>query len=588
LIADIVFDIPIDHAFSYVIPAGLPVARGQRVSAPLHGRSRVGVVVAVREGETGGLKPLQRAVEPVPVLSDSALELTRWAAGESLSSWGSTVLSLLPPPPRASAAETVSPPADPPAGPAHTPELWADHRREGRLAECLERETGAALVIAPDREAAARWARRLDAARLDSGVPEPERRRAWFAASRGRSRVVVGTRSALLAPLPPPATLALIDEHDPAHKPPGAPRLHSRDLLLRRAALDGSRLLLLSATPSVETWWRAQDGQIARAEAPPGPWPQVITGDTRGILRNHPLTLPLTRAIEDSAKQGRRVALIVSRRASALACDDCGAILRCPDCGVPRALSRDRRQLRCPLCARADAPPDRCAECGGHRLSPFGWDTERVQTSVVRRFPRLAVSRQSLEAQVVIGTPALLRALPTRSVGCVGFIALDSMLRVPDFRAGERTWELLWAAAEAVMPDGRVIVQTQHPEHYAVRTVQAQDRAAFYKEELRFRAELGYPPFRRLCEISARAREDTRAQALAAECVAALRGIAELTVYPPASASPTGARTRRWRFVVKGPADLPHRLAPPLAPLLGKRRGAAGMVEVEMDPQANG
>ncbi len=189
---------------------------------------------------------------------------------------------------------------------------------------------------------------------------------------------------------------------------------------------------------------------------------------------------------------------------------------------------------------------------------------------------------------MVIGTPALLRALPTRSVGCVGFIALDAMLRVPDFRAGERTWELLWAAAEAVMPDGRVVVQTQHPEHYAVRTVQAQDRAAFYKEELRFRAELGYPPFRRLCEISARAREDSRAHALADECAAALRGIADLTVYPPASASPAGARNRRWRFVVKGPADLPHRLAPALAPLLGKRRGAAGMVEVEMDPQANG
>ncbi|HEX5529567.1 MAG TPA: hypothetical protein VFZ82_08405 [Methylomirabilota bacterium] len=587
MIADIVFDIPIDHAFSYAVPAGLGVSRGQRVSAPLHGRSRVGVVVALREGDATSLKPLQRAVEPVPVLSASALELTRWAAGESLSSWGSTLLSLLPPPPRPSAADTVSPPADPPAGAAHQPELWTDHRREARLAECLERESGAALVIAPDREAAARWARRLDAARLDSGVPEPERRRAWFAASRGKSRVVVGTRSALLAPLPPPATLALIDEHDPAHKPPGAPRLHSRDLLLHRAALDGSRLLLLSATPSVETWWRAQDGQIDRTEAAAGPWPQILTADTRGILRNHPLTLLLTRAIEDSAKQGRRAALIVSRRAAALACDDCGAILRCPDCGVPRALSRDRRELRCPLCARVDAPPDHCGGCGGHRLSPFGWDAERVQTSVVRRFPRLTVSRQNLEAQVVIGTPALLRALPTRSVGCVGFVALDGMLRVPDFRAGERTWELLWAAAEAVMPDGRVIVQTQHPEHYAVRTVQAQDRAGFYKEELRFRAELGYPPFRRLCEVSARAREDGRARALADECAAALRGIASLTVYPPASASPTGARNRRWRFVVKGPADLPHLLAPALAPLLGKRRGAAGMVEVEMDPQAN-
>src|SRR6185437_15054649 len=154
------------------------------------------------------------------------------------------------------------------------PELWTDQRREARLAEALERDAGAALVTAPARDAAARWARRLDAARLDSGVPEPERRRAWFAASRGRSRVVVGTRSALLAPLPPPATLALIDEHDPAHKPPGAPRLHSRDLLLRRAELDGSRLLMLSGTPSAESWWHAQEHQIAAADAPAGPWPE--------------------------------------------------------------------------------------------------------------------------------------------------------------------------------------------------------------------------------------------------------------------------------------------------------------------------
>ena len=137
------------------------------------------------------------------------------------------------------------------------------------------------------------------------------------------------------------------------------------------------------------------------------------------------------------------------------------------------------------------------------------------------------------------------------------------------------------------MPDGRIIVQTQHPQHYAIRSAQAQDRSLFYEDELRFRAELGYPPFRRLCEISTRAREDARARALAEECATALRGLDGLTVYPPASASPPGVRTRRWRFVVKGPADLPHRVAPALGPLLGRRRGSAGVVEVEMDPQAN-
>ncbi|HEY7206116.1 MAG TPA: hypothetical protein VIA61_17550, partial [Methylomirabilota bacterium] len=587
-IADVVFDIPLDQPFSYLVPDGLALSRGQRVSAPLHGRSRIGLVVALRDGDAARLKPLQRAVEPVPIVSDTALVLGRWAADESLSSWGSTVLSLLPPPPRSGAAETVSPPAEPSPGARRPAELWTDHRREGRLASSLERDSDAALVIAPDRDAAARWARRLDAARLDSGVGEADRRRAWFAASRGRSRVVVGTRSALLAPLPPPVTLALIDEHDAAHKPPGAPRLHSRDLLARRAALDGDRLLLLSATPSVETWWRAQNKEIVRAEADPGPWPEVITADTRGILRNHPLTLPLTRGIEESARQGRRAALIVSRRTAGLACDECGMILRCPDCGVPRALSRDRRELRCPLCARAEAPPDQCPGCGGRRLSPFGWDAERVQTSVVRRFPRLTVSRENREAQVVIGTSALLRALPARSLGCIGVIALDPLLRVPDFRAGERAWQLLWEAAEAVAPGGRLVVQTQHPDHYAVRSARAQDRAAFYAEELRFRSELGYPPFRRLCEISVRSRDEGKSLALASDCARALRGIPGLTVYPPASVGQAGARLHRTRFVIKGPAELPRLLAPALVPFLGRRRGSAGMVEVEMDPQGNG
>lgn len=588
MIADVVFDIPLDHPFSYLVPDGLALSRGQRVSAPLHGRSRIGVVVALRDGDTARLKPVQRAVEPVPIVSDAGLALGRWAADESLSSWGSTVLSLLPPPPRAGAAEPVSPPAESPPADPRPPELWTDHRRDARLAGSLERESEAALVIAPDRDAAARWAKRLDAARLDSGVGEADRRRAWFAASRGRSRVVVGTRSALLAPLPPPATLALIDEHDPAHRPPGAPRLHSRDLLVQRAALDGSRLLLLSATPSVETWWRAQNKEIVRSDAEPGPWPDVVTADTRGILRNHPLTLPLTRGIEESARQGRRAALIVDRRRSALACDECGGILRCPDCGVPRALSRDRREQRCPLCARADPAPDQCPACGGRRLSPFGWDAERVQTRVARRFPRLTVSRDNREAQVVIGTSALLRTLPARSVGCVGFIALDTLLRLPDFRAGERAWQLLWEAAEAVAPGGRLVIQTQHPDHYAIRSAREQDRAAFYAEELRFRSELGYPPFRRICEISIRSRAEGTSLALAAECAAALRGIPALTVYPPASVTPPGARTSRVRFVIKGPGELPRLLAPALAPFLGRRRGSAGMVEVEMDPQGIG
>jgi primosomal protein N' len=118
--------------------------------------------------------------------------------------------------------------------------------------------------------------------------------------------------------------------------------------------------------------------------------------------------------------------------------------------------------------------------------------------------------------------------------------------------------------------------------------VLAQDRTSFYEEELKFRAELGYPPYRRLAAVSARGREDGLVQTLVAECATALRGIGGLTVYPPLSVSPPRGRNRRWRFVIKGPAELPRLLAPALEPFLGRRRRSSGMVEVEMDPQAGG
>ena len=589
MIADVVFDLPLDHPFSYLIPDSLIVTPGQRVRAPLGGRgARVGVVVALRDGDAAGLRPIQHVADPTPILSGGGLALGRWIADESLSSWGSTLLALLPPPPppRSKRAEVLAPPLEPVLrGAARAPELWTGAAREERLASALGDVPGGALVIAPDTGSAARWARRLDAARLDSGAGPAERRAAWFAAARGRAPVVVGTRGALLVPLPPPATLVLLDEHDPAHKPPGPPRLHSRDILLRRASVDGSQLIMLSGAPSAEAWRKSLEGTVTRVSDGPGPWPEVIASDTRGILRNHPLTLPLTRAIEDMSRAGKSVALIVSRSAGALGCNDCGAVLRCSGCCVALQLRRNRRGIACRLCARTDALPERCPGCGGHRLAPFGWDAERVEASVRRRFPRLTVSRTDPDADVQVGTPALLRGARARRWGGVGFVWFDGFVRVPDFRAGERAFQLLWSAAEAVGADGRVIVQTLHPEHYAVTAVRGQDRDAFYRQELPFRSELGYPPFRRLCYLSARGKTAAGAKALIEEAAGALAGIEGLTVYPAmALGAPGAAAAGRMRSVVKGPDDLAHLIGAALRPFLERGRRSLGVVEIEMDP----
>src|SRR5215813_10244553 len=217
MIADVAFDAPITHPFSYRVPEGLTLARGQRVLAPLRGASRVGVVVDVRSDEDETLKPVLRALEPMPLLDAQALDLIAWVAVDSATSFGSTCLTLLPPPAptpisRAIFEATNREPS--------IPDLLIGAGREARLIERIAGAGATTLVLAADLEGAARWAQRLGklghVVRLDSGVADAERSQAWHALAAGQATLAVGTRSALLAPLPAGATVALIDEHEAA------------------------------------------------------------------------------------------------------------------------------------------------------------------------------------------------------------------------------------------------------------------------------------------------------------------------------------------------------------------------------------
>jgi len=603
VIADVAFDAPVERPFSYRIPPGHGVEVGQRVLAPLAGARRVGIVLAVRDGDDAGLKALLSPAEPAPLLTPSRLDLARWVAAESLSSLGSTCAALLPPPVAGPAPRAAPPPSPGPGvGEGERPgaELLIGAGRERRLLEHVGRATSA-LVVVPDVEAAARWAQRLarlgPVVRLDSGVAESVRASAWAALSEGSARLGVGTRSALLAPLASPGLVALVDEHEAAHKPPGPPRLHARDVVLERAARERLAVALTAATPSVELWWRASDRRgLTVAPPAPGPWPTVTITDTRGILRREPLTPPLARAVRETLAAGRRVLLVVSRLASALACDECGEIVRCPTCALALTYARSSTTLLCRLCATTVPLPDTCPHCGGRRLSPFGWGLERVEHAVRRRFPKVQVARWDPEASrgargeaqraaataadVVIGTRGALRFFGPSSLGLAGFVSPDQLLRLPDFRAGERMFALMWAAAERVGAQGSLVIQSQNPSHYAIDAVARQDLGGFYRPELKFRAELGYPPFRRLALLTITATAAAETRRVADEVAAAVRASSRLTVYPPVA----DRRDRARRIVVKGHADLPAALAQALEDFRGPRPRSRGIIDVEVDP----
>src|SRR5205809_2335914 len=608
-IADVAFDVPLAHSFAYRVPDGWTLAPGQRVVAPLRGASRVGMIVALRDGADARLKTLDRVVDAEPVLSPSHLDLVHWIAAQSLSSVGSTCAALLPPPtttrtpdaaPRRAADAATRTASDVSASPGGRPELLVGAGREKRALERIEAAPGAVLVIAADIETAARWAQRLarlgHAVRLDSGVPDAERVAAWDALRDGSARLAAGTRSALLAPLVAPATLVLIDEHEAAHKPPGPPRIHSRDIAFERAARERLTLLLTSATPSVEAWRRVESGLVDMTAPPRGPWPAVSVADTRGILRREPLTPPLARAIRETLAARRRVFLAVSRLTSALACDECGTVVRCAQCMLALAYSRATATLACRLCGRTEPLPDTCPSCRGRRLSPFGWGVERVEHAVRRRFPDARIARYDPDAlrgargetqraaaaaaQVVIGTRGALRLFGRATLGLAGFVSADQLLRVPDFRAGERTFALLWAAAERVGAGGALVIQSQNPTHYAFDAVVRQDLAAFYGHELRFRGELGYPPFRRLATLPVRGQSAPETERLAARVSAALRTSTALQVYPPGA----DRRNRVRRVVVKGPAELPRLVGAALEEFRGGRQEGRGIIDVEVDP----
>ena len=401
-----------------------------------------------------------------------------------------------------------------------------------------------ALVLVPEialtPQLVGRFQQRLGTAVevLHSGLARGERQQRWLRLWRGEARCAVGVRSAVFAPVRDLGLIVVDEEHEPSYKQEDSPRYHARDLALYRARTLGCPALLGSATPSLESWQRAVAGHTRLLQLPErvggAALPTIEVVPIRATARDRRpngdaaieiLTPPLRTALEQTLAREEQAILLLNRRGFAhfVLCLDCGQRVGCPNCSVTLTLHRRANTLLCHYCNHRAAVPERCERCGGVRVVPFGVGSERLEGEVAHLFPAARLARLDRDAvrrrgelvqllrrfadhqiDVLVGTQMLAKGHDYPRVTLVGVVVADTSLALADFRAAERTVQLLaqvsGRAGRGTQP-GRVIIQAFDVDHPAIAAAAANDYRAFAEQELAERRLLNYPPFRRLAAV---------------------------------------------------------------------------------------
>jgi primosomal protein N' (replication factor Y) len=475
------------------------------------------------------------------------------------------------------------------------------------------------LVLVPEisltPQTVRRFRERFDrVAVLHSHLTDAERADQWRLIRRGEADVVVGARSAVFAPVPRLGLIVIDEEHETTFKQQNVPRYHARDVALERARLAGAIVVLGTATPALETWHAAQDGKLELLRLPErvagGRAPEVVTVDltmerSRGGHFSF-LSDPLRAAMEDALGREGQVLLFLNRRgwSPVLLCGRCRQSLRCPNCAVSMTVHRRANRVICHYCGAERPPPAQCPACAGP-LHPLGYGTEKVEEEVRQAFLHASVARMDSDTmsgrgsheqalsdfsegrtRVLIGTQMIAKGLDFPNVLLVGVICADSALFLPDWRAAERTFQLLAQVVGRTgrgPRGGRVVVQAFDPRHVAVRLGVNQDYEAFAAHELPLRREADYPPFTRLVRVVVHAADEADARARAELLATLLRAATPegVSVMGPAPAPiPRIAKLFRWHLVLKCLTDDAVRGA--LAAMEG-HAGASGRARVLVD-----
>ncbi len=420
---------------------------------------------------------------------------------------------------------------------------------------------------------------------LHSAFHDSERAQEWRRIRSGEAQVVVATRSGVFAPVRNLGLIIVDEEHDQSYKQQETPRYHGRDVAIVRARDCGAVVVLGSATPSLETRYNAERGKYQRlllperVESRPMPVVQVI--DTREEFletrKQATFSRALIEAVTERLENGEQSMLLLNRRgfSSFMTCRACGERLECPNCSVTLTFHRRDRRMLCHYCNFSSRVPERCPKCDSDHIQFLGAGSERVEDELHGAFPRARIARidrdttrgkrdyeailagfRDHEYDILVGTQMIAKGHDIPNVTLVGIVSADTGLGLPDFRAAERTFQLLTQAAGRAgrgTTPGIVLMQTVNPDHYAIRFAAEQDYEKFYAKEIEFRRLMHYPPFSALANVIVRGTKEEEALARSAALGRLLNPPPEgVKILGPATASLARLKNEyRYQMLIK-------------------------------------
>ena len=490
------------------------------------------------------------------------------------------------------------------------------------------RNGGGAIYLVPEIALTAQLLSRVQSrfpereiAVIHSGIAISTRYDQWKRIRSGGINLVVGARSALFAPVRNLRLIVVDEEHDPSYKQDDRLRYNARDLALVRGKTAGALVILGSATPGIQTFFRAKGGAYRLLRLPfrvddrPLPVVEVVDMKTERDEQGRTplLSHPLIAAIGETLAQRKQTLLFLNRRGfhTFLFCPDCGHVFTCPSCDLSLTHHAAMGVLKCHHCDFTSKPPTICPACRGSHVRSQGAGTERVEEEVRKIFPEARIARMDSdttsrkgeaerilrgldrrEIDILVGTQMITKGHDFPEITLVGVLAADASMNIPDFRAAERTFQLLTQVSgrggRGDQP-GRVVIQTFNPHHYAIRRAQEHDYAGFYEDELPLRRELGYPPFSRLIGLHFSSLKKAEGKMAVAKIgkrareMAATAACGKTDVIGPAESPLARLRGRyRWQMLLRG-IEIPplHLLAEKL--IEGAERSGLE-IRVDVDP----